>query len=86
VLAVGDAWMPNHARNGLIERAQDLRRRAERSIDLMVMGVPPDPKVLEAYANAGFRRALHWLPSVAMSPLQRALDYWEGAVADLHGE
>ncbi|MGH9104428.1 MAG: LLM class F420-dependent oxidoreductase, partial [Acidimicrobiales bacterium] len=49
VLAVGDAWFPNHSRGGLLERAAELHRRADRPIDLMVMGVPAEAKVLESY-------------------------------------
>jgi probable F420-dependent oxidoreductase len=86
VLAVGDAWMPNHARNGILDRAEELRRRAERPVEVMVMGAPADPKVLEKYAAAGFRRAVHWLPSAPLSPLQRALDRFESAVAEVNGE
>jgi hypothetical protein len=63
VLAFGDAWFPNHAPDGILERAAELRSRADRPVDLMVMGVPADARALETYANAGFRRALHWLPS-----------------------
>src|SRR5712672_1950804 len=29
---------------------------------------------LEAYAAAGFRRAVHWLPSAPRGPVERALD------------
>ena len=86
VLAVGDAWFPNHTRGGVFERAEQLRRRAERPIDLMVMGVPADPRVLELYQAAGFRRAVHWLPSAGLGPIERALDRFETAVAELHGE
>jgi probable F420-dependent oxidoreductase len=86
VLAFGDAWMPNHARRGILDRAQELRSRAERPIDLMVMGVPADPAVLEQYAQAGFHRVVHWLPSARQGPVERALDAYETAIADLHGE
>jgi probable F420-dependent oxidoreductase len=86
VLSFGDAWFPNYAPHGIIERAQELRDRAERHIDVMVMGVPADPRVLEQYESAGFRRAVHWLPSYQRGPVERELDRWESAVADLHGE
>ena len=52
----------------------------------MVMGVPADPRVLDAYANAGFARAVHWLPSAPRGPVERALDAYERAVAELNGE
>ena len=86
VLAVGDGWFPNHGRGGAIERAADLRARATRPIQLMVMGVPADPKVLESYERAGFSRAVHWVPSGGTGPVERELDRFESAVAQLHGE
>jgi probable F420-dependent oxidoreductase len=86
VMAFGDAWMPNYAPEGILDRAAELRDRADRPIDLMVMGVPADPRVLEQFANAGFRRALHWLPSAGLGPVERACDRFEAAVAELHGE
>jgi hypothetical protein len=86
VLAFGDAWMPNHGLGGILERAEELRARAERPIELMIMGVPADPKVLERYEQAGFRRALHWLPTAPAGPLERALDAFEAAVTELYGE
>jgi probable F420-dependent oxidoreductase len=86
VLAYGDAWMPNHSRSPVIDRAAELRARADRPIDLMVISVPADASVLEGYEKAGFRRAVHWLPSAGRGPVERALDRWEAAVAELHGE
>ena len=57
VLAFGDAWLPNYAPEGILDRAEELRARADRPVRLMVMGVPADPRALEAYAAAGFERA-----------------------------
>jgi probable F420-dependent oxidoreductase len=86
VLSFGDAWFPNYAPEGLLERAADLRVKADRPVELMVMGVPADPRELERFEQAGFRRVVHWLPSAGFGPVQRALDAFESAVADLHGE
>lgn len=86
VLGFGDAWMPNHARDHIIERSRELKARAERSVDLMVMGVPADPRILAEYEEAGFRRAIHWLPSAGRGSVEAALDRFEGAVAEAHGE
>jgi probable F420-dependent oxidoreductase len=86
VLAFGDAWMPNYAPSGILERAASLRARADRPISLQVMGIPADPKALEAYAAAGFERAVHWLPSAGHSGVSRALDAWESAIAEFTGE
>lgn len=85
VLSFGDAWMPNYSPEGILERAAELKARADRHISLQVMGVPADPAVLEAYANAGFDRAVHWLPSAARGPVERALDAFESAVAAANG-
>jgi probable F420-dependent oxidoreductase len=86
VLAFGDAWFPNHAPEGIVDRAAELRARADRPVALMVMGVPAEAKVLEAYAAAGFQRAVHWLPSAGRGPVERALDRYESAIAELNGE
>jgi probable F420-dependent oxidoreductase len=86
VLAYGDAWFPNYARGDFLDRAAELRSRAERPVDLMVMSVPADPAVLERLEQAGVRRAVHWLPSAGRGPVERALDRYETAVAELHGE
>src|SRR5215467_2953239 len=86
VLAFGDAWSPNHAPTGILDRAKELRARAGRPVELQVMGVPADAKVLEAYAAAGFQRAVHWVPSAPRGPVERALDRYEAAVAEFNGE
>jgi probable F420-dependent oxidoreductase len=85
VLSFGDAWFPNFSTDGVLDRAAELRARADRPIDLMVMGVPADPKVLESYENAGFRRAVHWLPSAGASVVEQAMETFEKALFDLHG-
>jgi probable F420-dependent oxidoreductase len=86
VLAFGDAWMPNYAPDGILDRAAELRGRAERDISLQVMGIPADPKAIAAYAAAGFSRAVHWLPSAGRGTAERALDAWESAIAEFTGE
>lgn len=86
VLAFGDAWMPNYDPDGIVGRAQELRSRAERPVELMVMGIPADARALQTFADAGFRRALHWLPSAPRAGVEAALDRYEAAVAELHGE
>ncbi len=84
VLAYGDAWFPNYAPD-VIERAAELRRRAERPIDLMVMGIPADPAIIEQFEIAGFRRVVHWLPSAGKSVVEREMDRFETAVDEVHG-
>jgi probable F420-dependent oxidoreductase len=84
VLAFGDAWFPNHG-PGILDRAKELRARADRPVGLMVMGVPADPHVIEAYADAGFSRAVHWLPSAPRGPVEREFDLFEAAIAEFNG-
>ena len=86
VLAFGDAWMPNYAPSGILERVPELLGRADRPISLQVMGMPADPKAIAAYAAAGFERVVHWLPSAGRGPVERALDAWDSAIADFTGE
>jgi probable F420-dependent oxidoreductase len=88
VLAFGDAWFPNYARGAdeIVQRAQELRSRAQRPIDLMVMGVPPDAAALERLQDAGARRVVHWIPSAGLPRVEQALERWESAIAELTGE
>ncbi len=86
VLRFGDAWMPNYGPPDLLERIAELRARADRPIDALVMGVPADPSALEPLREAGVERVLHWLPSANGGPVERALERWEGAIAELDGE
>ena len=87
VLAFGDAWVPNFTRSDdVFERAQELRARADRPIDLIAMGVPADATVLERCRVAGFSRVVRWIPSAGMSVVQAALARWESAISELTGE
>ena len=75
-----------HQIDPTLDRVAELRSRADRPVELMVMGVPAEAKVLEEYAAAGFRRAVHWLPSAPRGPVERAMDRFEAAVAEFRGE
>jgi probable F420-dependent oxidoreductase len=87
VLAFGDAWFPNYARGGdIIGRAEELRTRADRPIDFMVIGVPADAAALERLQDAGARRLVHWIPAAGWATVERALDRWESAIAELTGQ
>jgi probable F420-dependent oxidoreductase len=88
VLAFGDAWFPNYGRGGgdIAERAAELRARADRHIDVIPIGVPADPGVLERLAGAGCRRAIRWLPSGGLGAVVPALEGWESAIAQFTGE
>jgi hypothetical protein len=86
VLAFGDAWMPNNTGEDLIARARELRSRAERPIDLVVMGARNDAAALEGLREAGCRRVVRWIPSTHKSGIEAALEKWESTVAELNGE
>jgi probable F420-dependent oxidoreductase len=86
VLAFGDAWIPDFGPANLVERIEELRARSDRAISVTVVGVPADARELEALEGAGVRRVLHWLPSAGPGQIDRALDRFETAVADLYGE
>jgi alkanesulfonate monooxygenase SsuD/methylene tetrahydromethanopterin reductase-like flavin-dependent oxidoreductase (luciferase family) len=86
VLAYGDAWIPNYAREGFFDRVEELRARAERPIDVMTIGVPATPQTLERCAEAGLTRVLHWIPSAGRGVVEAALEKWETAIAEFHGE
>jgi probable F420-dependent oxidoreductase len=86
VLRVGDAWFPNYGFEDLLERIRELRSRAERPIGVMVMGVPAKASVLDELQQAGVQRVVRWVPSAGRGPVERALERWEDAVAELNGE
>src|SRR4051794_23479575 len=61
VLEYGDAWMPNAFDAAvLVPRIAELRSRAERPIEVVIMGPPADVEVLEAYEKGGADRVLFW--------------------------
>ena len=84
VLEYGDVWMPNH-RDNVIARIAELRERAGRDVPVVIMGAPADPQALAAYADAGVRRVMFWLPSTRMAHVVEALEQVERAMAELNG-
>ncbi len=84
VLSFGDGWFPNFG-SAVPERAEELRARADRPVEVQVISVPADPQVLERLERAGVRRALHWLPSGPRGRVERGLEAWEDAIARLTG-
>ncbi len=86
VLAFGDAWFPNYRREGLAERVAELRSRAERPIDVQIMGLPPEAAAIERMHELGASRVLHWVPSGGLSVVERDLERWEAAIAEFTGE
>ena len=86
VLAFGDAWFPNYVRDGLAERVTELRSRAERPIDVQIMGLPPEPAAIEKMHELGASRVLHWVPSGGLAVVEGDLARWEAAIAEYTGE
>ncbi len=86
VLAFGDVWLPNHYDEKLAGRVAELRSRAERPIDVMLLAAPADPAVLEKLQEMGVVRALRWIPSAGMDGVEQALDEWQAAIAQFTGE
>src|SRR5918995_1755034 len=89
VLAFGDVWFPNWSRGNALERIPELRERAAdagREIPVYVMSAPSDAGKLEAMAEAGVERVVHWVPSAGRSVIERDLERWEAAVAEVNGE
>jgi probable F420-dependent oxidoreductase len=85
VLAFGDAWFPNWTPD-ILDRAAELKARAERPIDFMAMGPPADPKEIEKLAEAGTRLVSWWLPSAGYSVIEPELEKIEKAIAEFTGE
>ena len=69
-----------------LERAAELRARAERPIDVWSMGLPAEPGGDRAAAEAGCRRVVHWIPSARPAVGRAALERWEAAIAEFTGE
>jgi alkanesulfonate monooxygenase SsuD/methylene tetrahydromethanopterin reductase-like flavin-dependent oxidoreductase (luciferase family) len=86
VLAVGDAWFPNWTDPGILDRMAALSARADRHVDMMVMGVGADPAQIERCLEAGCRRVVHWVPSGSRSVVERGFERWEAAIAEVTGE
>jgi probable F420-dependent oxidoreductase len=85
VLALGDGWMPNYSRESL-GRIPELLARADRPLDIAVLGMAAKPDVIERCHAAGVRRVSPWLPSGARSTVEHALEAWEAAIAEFTGE
>jgi probable F420-dependent oxidoreductase len=84
VLAFGDSWFPNY-RDLDDARVADLRSRAERPIDVDVIGMPPKAEAIERCAGLGVSRASIWLPTGGRSTVERNLEKWEAAIAEFTG-
>ena len=87
VIAFGDAWFPNYRPQlGVFERIEELRARADRPIEVQMIGVPAEAGDLDRCREAGLTRAVNWLPSGGRSTVERALERWEAAIAEYNGQ
>jgi probable F420-dependent oxidoreductase len=84
VLAFGDSWFPND-RELDDDRVAELRSRADRHIDVDVIGMPPKAEAIERCVRLGARRASLWLPTGGRNTVERNLEKWEAAIADFTG-
>jgi probable F420-dependent oxidoreductase len=90
VLAFGDGWFPQCGGIAgiaeLRQRAAALRQRAAEvgrgPIPITVFNAPPDPKSLDALADAGIDRCLLLLPAATESELLSQLDAWAPLASD----
>ena len=86
VLAFGDAWFPNHAPEGILERAAELRSRAGpagRSDGHGRSGRRPGRSRLRRRPGSGGRST--GCRRRPRGPVERALDRYEAAIAELYG-
>jgi hypothetical protein len=87
VLAFGDGWLPSHAPD-VGPRIRELRARdhatGRRSI-VVISSIPPDPRLIETYAEAGVDRVHFALPAAQRRPVEVRLDAIETALADVLG-
>jgi probable F420-dependent oxidoreductase len=83
VLAFGDEWMPNRAKDEqIIPRFEELGRRAAevgRNVPITVAGLMRDPARIERFEQAGVHRGLFWLPSTDADAVEAALDKYAAA-------
>ena len=87
VLAFGDAWLPHYDRTDTtFARMDELRARAERPIELQMIGLPADAEALARCEAAGVRRVIRWLPSGGRGTVERGLAAWDAAIADFTGD
>jgi probable F420-dependent oxidoreductase len=86
VLDHGDGWFPQWRDPDVLARIAELRARAERPMQVQMIGVPPDPKAFEQLEAAGVDRVSTWLESGPWSVVERGLEAWEAAINDLTGQ
>jgi len=86
VLDHGDGWFPRWHDRDVLARIAELRARADRPMQVQMIGVPADPEAFDQLGAAGVDRVATWLPSGPWSVVERALETWEAAINDLTGQ
>ena len=77
VAQYGDGWFPQPARvseEDLMDRLEELKRRAEGRREVSTFGAKPDRELLERYEAAGVTRAVFWIPPAGRDDVERRLD------------
>ncbi|GCD45990.1 TIGR03619 family F420-dependent LLM class oxidoreductase [Streptomyces paromomycinus] len=91
VRAFGDGWMPDYGSVGLkvlLERLGEIRevaRELGRHIPVVVMGVPHDPDVVAALAEAGVDQVATLAPSAPLPEIEAFLAPYEAALRSALG-
>jgi probable F420-dependent oxidoreductase len=86
VLDYGDGWFPRWHDPDVIARIAELRSRADRPMQVQLIGAPADAEAFEQLEAAGVDRVYTWLPSGPWSVVERALETWEAAISDFTGQ
>jgi probable F420-dependent oxidoreductase len=85
VLAFGDGWLPVYTGDDIYPRLAELQAKAERPLEVDVLGAPSDARVLERLRDAGVRRVMYWLPTASSGQVEAAIEPWEAAILELNG-
>ena len=83
VVAFADGWCPL-PEPGLPVRIAELHERAAaagRSVSVTVLGIPPDPRVLEEHEDAGADRAVFGLLPAPRDEVERQIESLLAATA-----
>jgi hypothetical protein len=82
-----DGWMP-HGGAGLTTSLPELRRvwadagRDPAALEVVIMGVVPEPGKLEHYRSLGVNEIVLGFPTGSIAAMERALDGYAGIIAE----
>jgi len=86
VLAFGDAWFPNYAPEGVLDRADELRPGLSARSTSMIMGAPADPKAIERVYDSRRAGSSTGSRPAACPRWKRRARTLEAAIAEFTGE